>query len=140
MVNKSQNVLSIWTDSIDFPKTCSSTRWWKRQEEVRTRRTSSTCSGLEIDEQRLLRNGSFVHLAPKEFETLRLLVEHHGRLVSKRMLLDHVWTGTFVGDDAITQRICVLRKALGEPEGARFIETVPKCGYRFVAPVRALKR
>ena len=95
---------------------------------------------LEIDEQRLLRNGSFVHLAPKEFETLRLLVEHHGRLVSKRMLLDHVWTGTFVGDDAITQRICVLRKALGEPEGARFIETVPKCGYRFVAPVRALKR
>ena len=95
---------------------------------------------LEIDEQRLLRNGSFVHLAPKEFETLRLLVEHHGRLVSKQMLLDHVWTGTFVGDDAITQRICVLRKALGEqPERARFIETVPKRGYRFVAPVRALK-
>jgi DNA-binding winged helix-turn-helix (wHTH) protein len=96
---------------------------------------------LEIDEQRLLRNGSVVHLAPKEFETLRLLIAHHGRLVSKQMLLDHVWTGTFVGDDAITQRICVLRKALGEhPERARFIETVPKRGYRFVAPVRALKR
>jgi DNA-binding response OmpR family regulator len=44
---------------------------------------------LEIDEQRLLRNGSVVHLAPKEFETLRLLIAHHGRLVSKQMLLDH---------------------------------------------------
>ena len=79
---------------------------------------------LEIDERRLLRNGLLVHLAPKEFDTLRLLVEHHGRLVSKQMLLDHVWTGTFVGDDAITQRICVLRRALGEQSGrARFIET-----------------
>jgi DNA-binding winged helix-turn-helix (wHTH) protein len=81
---------------------------------------------LEIDERRLLRNGSPVHLASKEFETLQLLIEHHGRLVSKQMLLDHVWTGTFVGDDAITQRISVLRKALGEEaDRVRFIADCP---------------
>jgi DNA-binding winged helix-turn-helix (wHTH) protein len=68
-----------------------------------------------------------------------LLVEQSGRLVSKQTLLDHVWAGTFVSDDTIAQRISVLRKALGEDAAAsRFIETVPKRGYRFVAQVRVL--
>ena len=59
--------------------------------------------------------------------------------MSKQALLDHVWAGTFVGDDTIAQRISVLRKALGEGTSAsRFIETVPKRGYRFVAEVRVL--
>jgi DNA-binding winged helix-turn-helix (wHTH) protein len=72
---------------------------------------------------------------------LRLLIEHHGQLVSKQMLLDHVWTGTCVGDDAVTQRMSILRKAVGEDANhVRFIETVPKRGYRSVAPIRALKR
>jgi DNA-binding winged helix-turn-helix (wHTH) protein len=94
---------------------------------------------LEIAEQRLLRDGVPVPLPPKEFETLRLLVEQSGRLVSKRLLLDRVWAGTFVGDDTIAQRISVLRKALGEgTSGSNFIETVPKRGYRFVAQVRVL--
>jgi DNA-binding winged helix-turn-helix (wHTH) protein len=91
---------------------------------------------LEIAEQRLLRDGTPVPLPPKEFDTLRLLVEHHGKLVSKQDLLEHVWAGTFVSDDTIAQRICILRKALGESPEARFIETVPKRGYRFVAEVR----
>jgi DNA-binding winged helix-turn-helix (wHTH) protein len=95
------------------------------------------CFRLEIAEQRLLRDGAPVPLPPKEFETLRLLVEQSGRLVSKQVLLDHVWAGTFVSDDTIAQRISVLRKALGE-EASRFIETVPKRGYRFVAQVRVL--
>ena len=95
---------------------------------------------LDVDDQRLWRNGSPVYLRPKEFETLRLLVEWHGRLVSKRLLLDRVWTGTFVGDDTIAQRISLLRKALGDDPGhVRFIETVPRRGYRFVAPVREIR-
>jgi DNA-binding winged helix-turn-helix (wHTH) protein len=94
---------------------------------------------LEIAEQRLLRDGVPVPLPPKEFETLRLLVEQSGRLVSKQLLLDRVWAGTFVGDDTIAQRISVLRKALGEGTSkSNFIETVPKRGYRFVAQVRVL--
>ncbi len=94
---------------------------------------------LEVAEQRLLRDGAPVPLPPKEFETLRLLVEQSGRLVSKQALLDHVWPGTFVSDDTIAQRISVLRKALGEDTStSRFIETVPKRGYRFVAQVRVV--
>jgi DNA-binding response OmpR family regulator len=49
---------------------------------------------LEIDEQRLLRNGSPVRLAPKEFEILRLLIEHHGQLVSKQMLFVRLYVET----------------------------------------------
>jgi DNA-binding winged helix-turn-helix (wHTH) protein len=91
---------------------------------------------LEIREQRLLKEGGAVSLAPKEFETLRLLVERHGRLVTKQELLDRVWAGTFVGDDTIAQRISCLRKALGgDADSTKYIETVPKRGYRFVATV-----
>jgi DNA-binding winged helix-turn-helix (wHTH) protein len=94
---------------------------------------------LEVAEHRLLHRGQPVPLAPKEFETLRLLVEHHGRLVSKQTLLDHVWQGTYVGDDTIAQRISLVRKALGEETSAsKYIETVPKRGYRFIAGVREL--
>jgi DNA-binding winged helix-turn-helix (wHTH) protein len=97
------------------------------------------CFRLEIAEQRLLRNGNQVPLPPKEFETLRLLVERHGQLVSKQMLLDRVWAGTFVGDDTIAQRISLVRKALGEDTASsKYIETVPKRGYRFIGHVRVL--
>ena len=92
---------------------------------------------LEVGEQRLLRDGVPVPLPPKEFETLRVLVERHGQLVSKQTLLDCVWAGTFVGDDTIAQRISLIRKALGgDPAGSKYIETVPKRGYRFVGAVR----
>lgn len=87
---------------------------------------------LEVNQQRLLRAGKPVRLAPKEFETLRLLVERHGHLVTKQQLLDRVWAGTFVGDDTIAQRISQLRKALAPGD---YIETVPKRGYRFVGHV-----
>ena len=97
------------------------------------------CFRLEIGEQRLLRDGNQVPLPPKEFETLRLLVERHGQLVSKQMLLDRVWAGTFVGDDTIAQRISLVRKALGEDTASsKYIETVPKRGYRFIGQVRVL--
>jgi DNA-binding winged helix-turn-helix (wHTH) protein len=94
---------------------------------------------LEVGQGRLLHNGVPVPLAPKEFDTLRLLVERHGQLVSKQTLLDHVWAGTFVGDETIAQRISLLRKALGENSApSKYIETVPKRGYRFVAAVHEL--
>ena len=92
---------------------------------------------LDVGEQRLLRDGVPVPLPPKEFETLRVLVERPGQLVSKQTLLDLVWAGTFVGDDTIAQRISLIRKALGgDPEGSKYIETVPKRGYRFVGRVQ----
>ena len=100
---------------------------------VRVRRVPTRCCRRTAVARRRA-----IPLAPKEFETLRFLVERSGRLVTKQELLDRVWAGTFVGDDTIAQRISVLRKALGDGASQKCIETVPKRGYRFVGNVRLL--
>jgi DNA-binding winged helix-turn-helix (wHTH) protein len=92
---------------------------------------------LETAERRLLRNGSPIALAPKVFDTLVVLVENPGRLMSKDELMQRLWPDTFVEEVSLAQNISQLRKALGEPAGdAQIIQTVAKRGYRFVAPVR----
>jgi TolB-like protein/DNA-binding winged helix-turn-helix (wHTH) protein/Tfp pilus assembly protein PilF len=87
--------------------------------------------------QRLLWAGDQVQpLEPKVFETLLALVEARGRLVSKEELLARVWPDTFVEEGSLTRNVSTLRKVLGEGADApRFIETIPKRGYRFVAEV-----
>jgi DNA-binding winged helix-turn-helix (wHTH) protein/TolB-like protein/Flp pilus assembly protein TadD len=94
---------------------------------------------LDPDEQRLLRDGVPVALTPKAFATLHALVERQGHLVSKDELLSRVWEGVFVEEATLTQNVYTLRKLLGDGRGGvRLIETVPRRGYRFVAPVRVL--
>ncbi len=84
----------------------------------------------------LVRDGTPVPLAPKAAETLLLLVESAGRLVDKDDLIRRVWPDAFVEEGNLNKNIFVLRKVLGEWDGGReYIETVPKRGYRFVAPV-----
>jgi Tol biopolymer transport system component/DNA-binding winged helix-turn-helix (wHTH) protein len=91
---------------------------------------------LDLSEHVLLRDGQRVPLTPKVFDVLRLLVQNSGHLVTKEMLLTEVWPGSFVEEANINRSIFVLRKALGETSlGQSYIETVPKLGYRFVAPV-----
>jgi TolB-like protein/DNA-binding winged helix-turn-helix (wHTH) protein len=93
---------------------------------------------FELDplERRLLRAGESIALTPKVFDTLVFLVERAGRLVSKEELLQGVWPRGFVDESNLTKHISLIRRALGEADqGAEFIETVPKIGYRFVAPV-----
>ena len=88
--------------------------------------------------KRVLRHGDDpVALAPKVLETLVVLVSRHGELVEKDELMKAVWPDTFVEEANLTVNISILRKTLenGEP-GRSYIETVPKRGYRFVAPVR----
>lgn len=87
-------------------------------------------------EQLLLRGDHSVPLTPKVFEVLALLVERHGHLVRKAELMEAVWPDSFVEEGNLTQSISVLRKALGERKHRRYIETVPKRGYRFIAEVR----
>jgi DNA-binding winged helix-turn-helix (wHTH) protein len=88
-------------------------------------------------ERLLLRENAVVHLPPKVFDTLVVLVRHSGRLLSKRELLDLIWPDTVVEENNLTQAICAIRKALGWTGQSReYVETVPKQGYRFVAPVR----
>ena len=91
---------------------------------------------LDTSEKMLLREGRPVPLTPKAFEILAALVRRGGHLVDKDELLKAVWPDSFVEDSSLTQNIYVLRKALGDDaEEHRYIETVPRRGYRFVADV-----
>src|SRR5262245_37337655 len=93
---------------------------------------------LDIRERQLRRRGQPVPLTVKGFETLRILVYPPGRLITKDDLIQQLWPDTVVGDNNLTQHISVLRRALGEERGGqRYIETVPRVGYRFVASVTA---
>src|SRR5690348_15383653 len=87
-------------------------------------------------EKRLVRNGKVVPLAPKVFDTLELLVRNQGRLVEKDELLRTLWPHRIVEEVALAHNVSRLRKVLGDPpEDPRYIETVPKRGYRFIAAV-----
>lgn len=89
---------------------------------------------------RVVRGGRELPLEPKAVDVLLYLVERPGQLVSKEELIGAVWKGTAVTDNALTRLVAQLRRALGdEAHGARFIETVPTRGYRFIGqPTRTL--
>jgi DNA-binding winged helix-turn-helix (wHTH) protein/TolB-like protein/Tfp pilus assembly protein PilF len=87
---------------------------------------------LNVRERVLLQAGHTVPLTPKALETLLVLIRAHGHVVSKQELLRAVWPDTFVEEGVLAQNILTLRKALQNPD---WIETVPRRGYRFSAPV-----
>jgi len=96
---------------------------------------------LDPAEHRLLAGGQPVTLTPKVFDTLVLLVERAGHVVSKDQLMAALWPRGFVHESNLTKHIWLIRKALGEDDqGSAFIETLPKLGYRFVAQVRCEHR
>jgi DNA-binding winged helix-turn-helix (wHTH) protein/TolB-like protein/Tfp pilus assembly protein PilF len=91
---------------------------------------------LDPAQRRLLRAGKVVALTPKVFETLLVLVEHTGRVVTKDDLMNKIWPDTIVEERCLSQNIFLLRKALGEgANGHHYIETIPKVGYRFLPGV-----
>ena len=91
---------------------------------------------LDMRDRRLLLDGEPVELNSRYLDALALLVREQGRLVPKQRFLDEVWRGVPVTDEALTQCIKTLRRQLGDDAAdPRFIETVPKHGYRFIAPV-----
>ena len=93
---------------------------------------------LDVAERRLLRDGEPIPLRLKVFDTLRVLVENAGRLVTKEELLQAVWPDTAVEENNLNHNVSILRKVLGEKAiGQALIETVPRVGYRFVAEVEA---
>jgi len=92
---------------------------------------------LDPAEHTLLRDGQPIPLRPKVYDLLVVLVENRGHLVDKEQLMSSVWAEEFVEEGNINKNISMLRQALGESGGGtKFIETVPKRGYRFVAEVR----
>lgn len=92
---------------------------------------------LVAEKSLLFKETEIVALAPKAVEVLLSLVEKEGEVISKDELLNRVWADSFVEEANLTHHISALRKALGEDKNSRkFIETIPRRGYRFVAPVR----
>ncbi len=91
---------------------------------------------VDTNERLLFDGRETISLTPKAFDTLLLLVENSGHVLSKEEIMGRVWAESFVEENNLAQNISILRKTLGEGVGgAKFIETVSKRGYRFVAPV-----
>jgi DNA-binding winged helix-turn-helix (wHTH) protein/pimeloyl-ACP methyl ester carboxylesterase len=92
---------------------------------------------LDVAERRLLDAGEPVPLRSKVFDTLALLVQNHGRLLRKDELMQKIWPDAVVEENNLDHNISRLRRLLGEGKnGNKFIETVPRQGYRFVADVK----
>jgi len=91
---------------------------------------------LEPADHRLLRGQDEVALRPKTFETLLFLVQRHGHAVRKDELLDAVWAETHVSEAVLTHCIAEVRQALGDNMSSpRFVRTLPRVGYKFIAAV-----
>ena len=92
---------------------------------------------LDLNNRVLTRAGEVISLTPKATDLLTLLVTNAGQLVEKDELLKKIWQNTFIEESNLTQNVFTLRKALGDHRSdSRYIETVPRRGYRFVATVR----
>ncbi|HEV7799238.1 MAG TPA: winged helix-turn-helix domain-containing protein [Pyrinomonadaceae bacterium] len=92
---------------------------------------------MDTDEGVLRQSNEILPLAPKAIQALGLLVRNAGRVVSRVEMVETLWPDSFVEDSNLTVAISSLRRALGDNEnGTKFIETVPKRGYRFVPSVR----
>ena len=91
---------------------------------------------LDTVNQCLWRGETRVSLMPKPFAVLRYLVDHAGRLVTTDELMEAIWPDTYVQPEILRRYILEIRRALGDrAEAPRFVQTFPKRGYQFVAPV-----
>ncbi|MDD2761341.1 MAG: transcriptional regulator, partial [Methylomonas sp.] len=92
---------------------------------------------LDSANQRLYRLDEALPLPPKVFQTLRYMIEHPARLVTKDQLLKEVWDGRVVTEGVLKSTMKLLRQALEDDSKApRYLETVHRLGYRFIAEVR----
>lgn len=89
---------------------------------------------VDCENFRVRKNGQDVTLTPRAFDVLIFLLQNDGHVVEKQELFEQVWKDTFVSDNALTKIIKEIRHALDDDAGnPRYIETVPKRGYRFIA-------
>jgi TolB-like protein/DNA-binding winged helix-turn-helix (wHTH) protein/Tfp pilus assembly protein PilF len=93
---------------------------------------------ITIDREnfRVQKGGRDITLSPRAFDVLALLVQNGGRVLEKQVIFDHVWKDTFVSDNALTKAVKEIRHALDDDAvNPRYIETVTKRGYRFIAEI-----
>jgi DNA-binding winged helix-turn-helix (wHTH) protein/tetratricopeptide (TPR) repeat protein/TolB-like protein len=96
---------------------------------------------LDPAERTLMKDGAAIALPPRAFDLILMLVERAPHLVTKTAIMSNVWSQAFVEETNLAVAISLLRKQLGDddPQNRRFIQTVPKLGYRFIAPVTLLQ-
>ena len=95
---------------------------------------------IDLVKRLLLRDGDFVALTPKVFETLVVFAENYGEVLLKEELIRSVWPDTVVEEGSLNRNVSTLRKVLGEsPDEHRYIVTIPGRGYRFVGEVQAVR-
>lgn len=91
---------------------------------------------IDVEQRVLLRGNQPVPLTPKVFDTLLVLVEHHGRIVTKDELMNRLWPDSFVEDSNLVFNVQHLRRALGDnARNPVYVETIARRGYRFIAEV-----
>ena len=94
---------------------------------------------LDLGRRRIVRDGDWAPLEPRDFEVLLQLVENAPNLVKSRALLRVAWRSKVVGDNVLHQSVARLRRLLGDDaKNPHYIQTLPRLGYQFVAPVRRL--
>src|SRR6476646_23477 len=87
----------------------------------------------------LTKAGQAQPITPTVFKILLMLLQRAGEVITKEELMKQVWPDSFVEDGNLNRNVSTLRKALGEkPCDHRYIETIPKSGYRFITPVRVI--
>src|SRR5215468_3748727 len=92
---------------------------------------------VEPSNFQVFKDGKPVPLEPKAFSLLIFLIENPGRLIGKDEILEKIWSGVFVTENALAREIAKLRKSLGDdPKTARYIQTVHTHGYRFITEVK----
>jgi DNA-binding winged helix-turn-helix (wHTH) protein len=91
---------------------------------------------LDSDTRQLFADGSEVHLSPKAFELLRLLIDDRSRALTKAELQDRLWPSTFVGETNLATLVAEIRRTLDDsPNDSRYVRTVHRFGYRFVGQI-----
>ena len=94
---------------------------------------------LDARKRLLLKNGEQVQISPRIFDLLLVLVQNEGEILTHDDLLDKVWDGMFVEQSNLKKSVSALRHILGEhPDERLYVQTVPRRGYCFVAPVNAV--
>ena len=90
---------------------------------------------VDVENFRVQKNGRSVALTPRAFDVLLFLLQNSSRVVEKQEIFDQVWKNTFVSDNALTRVIREIRHGLDDnATDPRYIETITKRGYRFIAP------
>jgi TolB-like protein/DNA-binding winged helix-turn-helix (wHTH) protein len=102
------------------------------------RRYSFGSFEIDVEGFRLLKEGRQLPAEPKALNLLIFLIDHRGKLLERRAILDAVWGGAFVTDHVLNRAVGQLRKLLeDDSKQPRYIETVPTLGYRFIADVKS---